>query len=514
VAISIALVALSGCSVGPEFVRPTPPVSAEWSQSTDSLLAGGSPADTAWWRSFNDATLDTLVELAYRQNLPLQIAGLRILEARARLGVATGRQYPQVQVAFGSATGVGLSDHAANISGFDQNFWDYQLGFDAAWELPFWSRFKKGVEAEHASLYGTVADYEAGLISLTAEVARTYAVIRTFEVLIAQARANVTIQQDGVRIAESRFRNGATSQLDVTQATTLLESTRSTIPQLDTGLLQSQNALSTLLGQPTGTVQALLAERSGIPTAPPSVSVSVPAEVLRRRPDIRSAELLAAAQCANIGIAKSDLYPRLSLSGTVGVQTSSGATFSPSGSVLSNLFNSASIFYSFGPRLLYPIFNYGRIKNNVRVQDARFEQLLVNYDNVVLSAAQEVEDNMTGYLKAQEAVVYQQNAVTAAQKSADIAFVQYREGAVDYQRVLDAQRSLLDEQNTLARIQSSIATNLIALYKSLGGGWELRQGHPFVSEAIQSEMQHRTNWGDYFSPLPAQTDTTQTAPAR
>jgi outer membrane protein TolC len=196
------------------------------------------------------------------------------------------------------------------------------------------------------------------------------------------------------------------------------------------------------------------------------------------------------------------------------VQTSSGATFSPSGSVLSNLFNSASIFYSFGPRLLYPIFNYGRIKNNVRVQDARFEQLLVNYDNVVLSAAQEVEDNMTGYLKAQEAVVYQQNAVTAAQKSADIAFVQYREGAVDYQRVLDAQRSLLDEQNTLARIQSSIATNLIALYKSLGGGWELRQGHPFVSEAIQSEMQHRTNWGDYFSPLPAQTDTTQTAPAR
>ena len=509
-----AIVALNGCAVGPKFVKPTPAVNPAWSQAADPHLAAESPADSAWWRTFNDATLDTLVELAYRQNLPLQIAGLRILESRARLGVATGRQYPQVQVAFGSATGVGLSEHAANIAGFDQNFWDYQLGFDAAWEMPFWSRFKKGVEAEHATLYGTVADYEGALVSLTAEVARTYAVIRTFEVLIEQAQANVTLQQEGVRIAESRFRNGATSQLDVTQATTLLESTRSTIPQLETGLRQAQNALSTLLGQPTGTVQAMLAQTKGIPTAPAAVSVSVPAEMLRRRPDIRSAELFAAAQCANIGVAKSDLYPRLSLAGTVGVQTSSGATFSPAGSVLSNLFNGASIFYSFGPRLLYPIFNYGRIKNNVRVQDARFEQLLINYDNVVLGAAQEVEDTMTGYLKSQEAVVFQQNAVEAAQKSADIAFVQYREGAVDYQRVLDAQRSLLQEQNSLARTQSSIATNLIALYKALGGGWELRQGRPFVSESVQAEMQHRTNWGDYFSPLPAQETTTQTAPER
>ena len=495
--LSIVLV-LTGCSVGPKFEKPEVALNESWSQEASAKLTTLASPDSAWWRAFNDATLDRLVDLAYHQNLPLQIAGVRILESRAQLAIAVGRQYPQVQAIFGSAAALGVSENVANnVPGFDRYFWDYQLGFDAAWEMDFWGKFRNDVQAETAAHLATVADYDDALVSLTAEVARTYAVVRTFEVLLEQARRNATLQEEGLRIAESRFRNGATSELDVTQATTLLESTRATIPRLEIGLLQSQNSLSTLLAQPTGTVQTLLEGPQLIPSAPAQVSVSVPAELLRRRPDVRSAELAAVAQCARIGVAKADLYPHISLFGSIGLHATSGG-----GQPSASLFDSGSVFYALGPRLFWPIFNYGRIRNNVRVQDARLQELLINYEDTVLTAAQEVEDGMTGYLKSQEAAVSAQNAATAAQRSVELAVVQYREGAVDYQRVLDAQRSLLEEENTLAQTQSSIATNLIALYKALGGGWELRQGQQVVTDSTRAEMENRTNWGDFFSQPP------------
>jgi NodT family efflux transporter outer membrane factor (OMF) lipoprotein len=490
----------SGCTVGPNFVKPEAKLNENWNEKGDSRVMTQTAVDKQWWRAFNDPTLDQLIQLAYQQNLPLQIAGLRILEARARLGIAIGQQYPQQQEAFGSATGVGLSENAANSFGTDRNFWDYQLGFDAAWELDFWGRFRRNVEAAQADLIASVADYDDAIVSLTAEVARTYAVIRTFEVLIELTRENARVQEEGLKIAESRFRNGVTTELDVTQARTLLESTLASIPQLQTGLRQSQNALSTLLGQPTGAVQALLDEHKGIPTAPAEVAVSVPAELLRRRPDISSAELSAAAQCARIGIAKADIYPSFSLFGEIGFQSSSHGGAVSNNADFDNLLDSESFFYSFGPGFQWPIFNYGRIENNVRIQDARFQQLLVNYQNTVLNAAQEVEDAMTGFLKAQEAKVFEQNSVNAAQRSVEIALIQYREGAVDYQRVLDTQRALLQEEIRLADTRSSIATNLIALYKALGGGWELRQGQPIVAENTRAEMQKRTDWGSFLPP--------------
>jgi NodT family efflux transporter outer membrane factor (OMF) lipoprotein len=484
----------TGCSVGPNYVKPQVTLNADWTEKADPRITTQAAADSAWWRAFNDSTLDRLIQLAYHQNLPLQIAGLRIMEARAQLGLAVGQQYPQLQTAFANATGVGISEKAANATGLDRSFWDFQVGFDAVWEMDFWGKYRRGVHSETASFLASVADYDNALVSLTAEVARTYAVIRTFEVLIQQARDNVVLQQEGLRIAESRFRNGATSELDVSQATTLLESTRATIPQLESSLAQAQNALCTLLGQSTGSVQTLLAGPPAIPTAPAQVAVDVPAGLLRRRPDIRSVELNAVAQCDRIGIAKADLYPSFALFGSIGTQASAGG-----GPETGGLFSAGSLFYSFGPRLIWSIFNYGRTKNNVRIQDARFQALLVDYQFTVIKAAQEVEDGLAGYLKAQEAAVFAQNAATAAQRSVDLSFVQYREGAVDYQRVLDAQRSLLQEQNTLAQTRSSIATNLIALYKALGGGWELRQGQPFVSDTTRVEMEHRTNWGDMLS---------------
>jgi NodT family efflux transporter outer membrane factor (OMF) lipoprotein len=345
-------------------------------------------------------------------------------------------------------------------------------------------------------LLGSVADYYYSLISVTAEVARTYVAMRTFEVLIEQAKKNAAVQEQSLQIAESRLRNGATSELDVTQATALLETTLASIPQLQSKLQGVQNALNTLLGQPTGALAELLAGPKEIPKAPAQVAVSLPAEMLRRRPDIRSAELLAAAQCARIGVAKADLYPSFSLLGTIGLQASTAPTVSH------NLFTPNALFYSFGPRINWPFLNYGRLTNGVRVEDARFQELLVGYRETVLKAAQEVEDALTGFINAQASLGFEEGAVAAAVHAVELALVQYREGAVDYQRVLDAERSLLQQQQSLAQTSSSVATNVIALYKALGGGWELRQGQPVVPEETQRAMKDRTNWGDLLSPPP------------
>ena len=497
VALLIAVSLLAGCAVGPQYVQPELQLPENWGEGSAQGLSTKASPDTTWWKAFNDPTLDSLVEMAYHQNLPLQVAGLRIMEARAELAVASGRQYPQLQAFFGSATAVGLTEQGASSVGLDRDFWDFQVGFDAAWEIDLWNRLGVDVQAHTADYFATVGDYNSAIVSLTAEVARTYAVIRTFEVLIELARKNAAIQEEGLRIANARFENGATSELDVTQATTLFESTRASIPQLEIGLQQAMNAMSTLLGLPPGSVPGLASGPKAIPTATSEVSVSMPAELLRRRPDVLGAEYSAVAQCARIGIPKADLYPRFTLFGSIGTQGLSSAETRP-GQSFSKIFEAGSFFYSFGPRLLWPILDYGRTKNRVRVEDARFQQTLVEYHDTVLKAAQEVEDGIVGYQKSQESVVFAQRAVDGAQRSVDLSTVQYREGAVDYQRVLDAQRSLLQVENDLTNTQSAIATNRIALYKALGGGWEVRRNDPVVSDSTRVEMQSRTNWGDSF----------------
>jgi NodT family efflux transporter outer membrane factor (OMF) lipoprotein len=501
------LLALAGCAVGPSFTTPQAPLAQSWRPQSDPRIATQTAADSLWWKAFNDATLDHLVDLAMQQNLPLQVAGLRIVEARAQLGIATGLQFPQSQAIVGTASANRLSKNTP-VGQFipHPHFADYQLGFDAAWEVDFWGKYRRGVEAESAALLSSVADYYAALVSLTAEVARTYVAIRTYEVLIAQARDNAKVQEEGLQIAQSRFQHGATSELDPAQATAQLESTRATIPQLETSMQQARNALCTLLGQPSGAVDALLAGPPGIPKAPAQVAVGVPAEMLRRRPDIRSAELLAAAQCARVGIAQADLYPSFSLFGSIGLETTTV------GGTTHNLFATNSLFYMAGPRINWPFFNYGRLRNAVRVQDARFQQLLVSYRDTVIKAAQEVEDALVGFLDSQTALGFEEGAVKASARSVELSIIMYREGATDFQRVLDAQRSLLEQQNSVAQTSSSVATNLIALYKALGGGWEPRAGQAVVPESTQDEMKARTSWGDLLS-QPRAPETKQ-APAK
>jgi len=487
-----AALTLTGCSIGPNYKKPVLKVNNTWSINSPQISAQP-PSDSAWWKAFNDPTLEQLIQLAYSQNLTLQIAGLRIMEARAALGIATGNQYPQNEVS-ASVSRIGLSNNTVNRPpGFTRDYWNQQLGFDASWEADFWGKYRKAVKEQKAIYVSSVDDYQNALVSLCAEVARTYVAIRTFEELIEQARRNVRLQEESLRITDARFRNGATSELDVTQARQLVESTRASIPQLEISLVQSQNALSTLLGQPTGSLQNLLQGPQTIPAAPAQVAVSIPADMLRHRPDIRSAEFVAMAQSERIGIAKTGLYPHFVLSGALGIH-STDPTVPPF-----NFLDPASFFYAVGPRVYWQPFDFGRIRNQVRVEDARFQQALTTYQDKVLRASQEVEDGITGFLKTLEATSAQQNAVTAARRSVELASIQYREGAVDYQRVLDSERTLLQEENNLVNLRSNAATNVISLYKALGGGWEMSVGQPFVPNTIRVEMENRTNWGNLFS---------------
>lgn len=492
------LLAAQGCTtLGPDFMRPETAVEQNWIEKEDTTLQTGKTVSSEWWMLFNDPVLDAFIDMAYQQNLPLQAAGIRILEARAQLGIATGAQYPQLQQAAGGLTRVNLSENDPNFSPLvDTNYWTVNAGFNASWELDFWGKYRRGVESAGANLSSQIAAYDNALVSLTGEVASVYIRIRTLEERLTIARTNVKLQQGGYRIANEKFRAGAVSELDPAQALTLLRNTQAQIPTLESQLRQAKNSLSTLLGMPPRDLSGLLGS-GHIPDAPAEVAVGVPAELLRRRPDIRQAELQTAALSAQIGVAQSRLYPQFSLIGSIGYTTSD-----TNRSDMGDIFNSDSFGYSFGPSFAWPILNYGRLKNNVRVQDARLEEQIVNYQETVLEAAREVEDGLAGFIGAKASASYLNESVKSARRSADLSLIQYREGTVDYQRVLDSQQRLLLQQDQYTSARGSIVLNLVATYKALGGGWQIRAGQDFVPQGRQETMRKRTDWGDL---IPAKT---------
>jgi NodT family efflux transporter outer membrane factor (OMF) lipoprotein len=493
------IVLTSGCvKVGPDFTQPEALVADSWLGSEGPALTAQTEQYADWWTVFNDPVLNELVEEASRENLGLQVAGLRILEARAQLGIASGYLYPQQQNADASAAAVGASRHAANTSAGDLRYNDLNIGFNAAWELDFWGKFRRGVEAADAQFLATIANYDDVMVTLRAEVARAYILIRTQEDRINLAEASAAIQKRSLEIAENRFEGGLVTELDVQQARSLLANTLAAIPGYQADYRRFQNALSVLLGIPPQDLSARLQSRNGagIPQPPAAVAVGVPADLLRRRPDVRLAELQAAAQSALIGVAKADLYPHFTLIGTIGLQASDSPFTREGGSDLSDLFSSDSITYFAGPSLTWDLFNYGRIRNQVRVQDARLQQLVINYQNTVLNSAREVEDAMAGFLGDQLRARYLSDAVTASKRSVEMSSLQYGEGLADYQRVLDAQRGLTRDQDALAIVQGSVAINLVNMYKALGGGWQIRAYKDFIKPEIQQEMTERTNWGD------------------
>ena len=490
---------MSGCSlIGPDFVKPTAPVLDHWTEAQVPGLHAGQTDYNLWWRVFEDPVLNTLVEKAYEQNLSLQVAGIRIYEARAQLGIAIGKLYPQQQSVSGDLTNNKLST-SSETPFIDGSFNALSVGFDAGWELDVWGKYRRSVQSGVANLQAIVADYDNVLVSLTAEVARTYIMIRTLEKQLVVAGDNVRLQEESLRITDVRFKEGAVSELDVAQAKSLLKDTQASIPRLQSSLRKAQNALTILLGVLPGELNEILNGPVVIPAVPEIVTIDIPNNLLRRRPDIRLAELRIATQSPQIGIAKSALYPQFFLFGSIGWR-SSDATSAFGQSVLGDIFSYKSLYWSVGPGFNWDIFNYGRIRNRVRVEDARLQQLVVTYKNTVLNAQREAEDAMVAFVRAREEEQFLKDSVASAERSVEISMLQYKEGLVDYQRVLDSESFLATQSNRLTDVTGQVSTNLVATYKALGGGWQIREGEEVLSPGNRNQMIERTNWGGLLDP--------------
>jgi NodT family efflux transporter outer membrane factor (OMF) lipoprotein len=412
---------LSACAaVGPEYVQPEAPLPDAWQMSPAGLKATEYEL-VDWWEAFNDPILDDLVSRAHQQNLTLELAGLRVLESRAQLGIATGAQYPQQQAASGGVNRISPSENAGQG---DTNFSQYDLGAGLVWELDFWGRYRRGIESADAAMLASIANYDSVMVLVTAQVVDTYIVIRTLEEKLRISQENLELQRRSYDITDVLYRNGESNELDVQQALTLLLSTMATVPQIQVQERLAKNALSTLLGKPAGYVDEILGSGE-IPTVPAEIALGIPADLLRRRPDVRQAELQAVAQNAVVGVATADLYPSIAINGTFGVVSISKDV---GGGGASNLFSSDSISYTAGVNFNWPVLNYGRIRNNIRVQDARLQQALVNYQDVVLKAARETDDAIVSLAGTQEQEPILADSVEAAKRSNDLSMVRYSEG--------------------------------------------------------------------------------------
>ncbi len=382
----------NGFKVGPNYSPPPAPVAKDWIDAGDVRVRRQSDDLSRWWSVFRDPTLDALVCCAYRQNLSLRAAGFRVLEARAQMLVDAGNLFPQTQAMTGDFTRNVNSRETASSSGIGRRWypqWDY--GFNLSWEVDFWGRFRRAVEADSATLDASVFGYDDVLVTLLGDVATNYVEYRTTGQRIRYAQENVALQRKTLEIAEGEFKAGVVGELDVAQARSTLEQTEAAIHELEIAQRQYANALCVLLGVPPEDLEARLGW-GPIPTAPPEVALGIPAESLLRRPDVRQAERLAAAQCAQIGVAQAEFYPHISVNGTIGV---SAARFG-------DLFRDRALAGNVGPAFTWNILNYGRILNNVRLQDAKFQELVANYQNTVLNANQEAENGLVQFLRAQQ----------------------------------------------------------------------------------------------------------------
>lgn len=452
----------NGFRVGPEYGRPPAPVADEWIEAGNPNVLSETTDDGYWWAVFNDPILNELQQTAQRQHLPLQSAGMRILEARAHLAIARGNLWPQRQQAFGDFSRNEVSGNLAN-SPSTRFFDDWDAGFDATWELDIWGRFRRAVESTEAHLNAEIENYDDVLVILQGEVAAAYIQLRALQERLEWAHQNVQLQGESLRLTSARYTKGAVTKVDPLQASENLETTRSLIPELENAIRRTQNALCVLTGIPPRDLDAELGQ-APTPQPPEAVVVGIPADLLRRRPDVRRAERLAAAQSARIGIAQADFYPRIAITGFIGVESED----------FLDLFDPRSGIGSIGPGFRWDILNYGRIRNNVRAEQARFHRLVVDYQNTALEANREVENALSAFLREQQRMEFLANAVRDSVKASELTLIQYREGKIDFQRVVDTQRTRVLRQDGLAESRGLVGIHLVAVYKALGGGWATR----------------------------------------
>ena len=482
--------------VGPDYKTPSAKVAGQW--MTNPVVSGNplNSADVYWWRNFNDPSLERLIQIACSNNLSLQIAGVRILQARAQLSESIGNLFPQQQALSGQVDYTRLRTPSTElIRGFTPDYTTDQLLFAATWEIDFWGKFRRAIQANRATFIGTVASYDDALVTLIADVANNYVSLRTTEERIRVATTNAAAQKESYRVASAQFKYGETSELDMRQAATVLAQTEAEIPKLQHGYNQLRNALAVLLGITPDEVAQHLTGSSRIPEAPAQVSVGIPRDLLRRRPDIRAAALTAAAQSALIGVAKANMYPSFSLAGAIGYSANNEGKNS-----LSDIFMWENRAAQAGASFTFPILNYGRLINQVRVQDAAFQQAILNYENTVLSAQKEVEDGLSAFNNQQQVLLRLTEAATNAQRSTQLSMVQYKAGEANYTTVLSTEQSQLSVEDSLAQAKGSVLLGLISIYRALGGGWEIREGRDVVPAEVKAEMARRTDWGRMLEP--------------
>jgi NodT family efflux transporter outer membrane factor (OMF) lipoprotein len=453
-----------GCMVGPDYRPPQAALPDRWAGPTPGPAAAPPGIDLArWWTVFDDPTLIALEERAVRSNLDLKLAEARIRQARAARGIAAGALGPTVD-----GTGAAQRSRSPGLTsswtdgqtrGVVSSF--YEAGFDAGWELDIFGGIRRGIEAADADLLSAVENRRNVLVTLTAEVARNYIELRAFQQRIAIAQDNLATQAHSARLTRQRFEGGFASGLDVAIAGAQVATTASQIPFLESAARQSIYALGILLGREPADLIPELAPASPIPAAPPAAPAGVPSDLLRRRPDIRQAEADIHAATARIGVATADLFPKFTITGSAGVRSGD----------FSSWLSWTQRFYSFGPSASWRVFDTGRTRAAIEEQEALQEQAVIAYQQTLLRALQEVENALIASAKEQERRESLVSAVAANRKAVSLSKTLYAEGQTDFLSVLDAQRSLFVTEEALALSTSAVSTDLVALYKALGGGW-------------------------------------------
>ncbi len=461
----LSSLAIAGCSVGPNYRKTGPDAPARWNrlETASTVTDAGAAGDLSrWWRRLNDPLLSELVDEAQRQSLDLRKAQARLREARARLGVASAGRYPSLDVSVSasrSGSVVGASTPAgstATIAG-DQ----FNAGFDASWEVDLFGGVHRGVEAAQADQESAVASLDDARVSLVAEVAKSYVEVRSLQIRLDIARTNLSSQSETLQLTELRARAGLVNTQDVEQARSNREQTLAQIPSLETSLAEAEHRLDILLGRAPGTSHARLSTAGTLPEIPSRVAVGIPADTLRQRADVRAAERKLAAETARVGVAEAARYPSFKLSGSIGLEALAQSVTG----------TSTGISYSLLGGITAPIFNAGRLKNQVEAQDAVREQAQVTYEQVVLTALQDVENALVALARNRERSDALARAAEASSAAAQLARQRYSAGVIDFQSVIDTERTVLSVQDNLASTRADGVLALIRLYKALGGGW-------------------------------------------
>lgn len=467
-AASALMFLIAGCSVGPNYKKPDIAVPDGWSEAPQTGIDTRSAPLSKWWTEFNDPLLNALVERAVQSNLDIRLAEARIRESRALRAVRASDLWPGLETS-GSYRRSRSSENAfVSGEGGDAFLGGngagdlFRAGFDSSWEVDVFGGVRRSIEAADANVAASIEERRNALVTLLGDVAKNYIDLRGFQRRLAVARSNLQAQQETLDLTKVRFEAGLSSDFEVAQAEGQVNTTAAQIPALESALKASVHRLDVLLGQQPGALWTEVSNESPIPALPPQAHVGLPAELLRRRPDIRRAERLLASTTAQIGAATADLYPRFSLIGAFGFQSISA----------SDLISAPSRFWSIGPRIFWPVFDAGRIRANIEVRNAQQEQALTLYEKTILVAFEDVENSLVNY--AREQVRYRAliDAVAANRRAMQMANELYTRGLVDFLNVLESQRSLYASESELAQSETVMASNLVALYKALGGGWE------------------------------------------